>query len=450
MDQPLTDGSNLFDVMINSHVASSDPSPCMASASIRVLAVNLQPTDLGEASRAWLEARETFLTVDWGTAPSCSTYAAESGRYDLILVGQSDRVMSSVQVGAMKQAIGAGLALLLDADKEKTNSVEFTVEEGVWKIPGHVLPLVLPLVIEQCVERQRLIAKQASLEFQFRDMEYRLETANLASTVLHNVGNVLSSVNVAGKVLENLTMQSSVILINRMSDLLIEHEENWMTYLSEDPKGKKLLPLLKKLGGQLVEEQQALLKEIHGLQRHLSHVKHIILSHQTRTRQQGILEPVAVDELLEEALELSFQPGDARWVTIQREFLKVPPVLVEKHQMLQILVNLFRNAKQAMQQKPQRMHTLSLSTRLQATTPPAKVEVMVQDTGMGIAPEHLSRMFQRGFTTKKGGNGIGLHSSAMTLEKLGGSLSVHSAGVGKGAIFTLAIPPAEECSQAAP
>jgi len=78
------------------------------------------------------------------------------------------------------------------------------------------------------------------------------------------------------------------------------------------------------------------------------------------------------------------------------------------------------------------------------------VEVMVQDTGMGIAPEHLSRMFQRGFTTKKGGNGIGLHSSAMTLEKLGGSLSVHSAGVGKGAIFTLAIPPAEECSQAAP
>lgn len=444
MDRPFSDVSTLFDVMIDSYVVSPDSSSCLAPASIRVLAINLQPSDLGEASLAWLDSRSSFLSVAWGASSSLSNYAGESCTYDLILVGQIGRVMSSVQVGAVKQVTGAGLALLLDGDEEETGSAEFPAEEGVWKIPEHVLPIVLPWVLEQCIERQRLMAEQARRDTQLRDMEYRLETANLASTVLHNVGNVLSSVNVAGKVLENLTMQSSVVLINRMSDLLIEHEEDWMTYLSEDPKGKKLLPLLKRLGGQLIEEQQALLKEIHGLQRHLSHVRHIILSHQTRVREQNVLESVAIEELLEEALELSFQPGDARWVTIQREFLNVPPVLVEKHQMLQILVNLFRNAKQAMQQKPQPMHTLSLSTRVQATEPHAKVEVIVQDTGTGIAPEHLSRMFQRGFTTKKEGNGIGLHSSAMTLEKLGGSLSVHSAGVGLGATFTLAIPMAEE------
>jgi signal transduction histidine kinase len=262
--------------------------------------------------------------------------------------------------------------------------------------------------------------------------------------VLHNVGNVLNSVNVAGKVLEDLATQSSVVLINRISDLLKAHEQDWMTFLSEDPKGQKILPFLTKVGPSLVAEQQTFLKELQGLQRHLSHVRHIILSHQEMARAQGQVKPVAIADLLEQALELSFHPGDARWVTIQRDFSPVPPVLAEEHQVLQILVNLFRNAKQAMQQHDQPRHTLTLSVRPQIHELPSQVAVSIQDTGMGIAPEHVSCLFRRGFTTKKDGNGIGLHSSAMTLEKLGGSLSVQSAGVGLGATFTLTIPVAGE------
>lgn len=412
---------------------------------IRVLAINLQKTDPALPSQLFLDSQESSLSIDWAASEVPCHAIEKSQGYDLVLIGQTSRPISWSEAAAAKQATDVGLVLLLETGKsEDVGSDRAPDTTGIWKISGRLLASMWPWILDQCRERKRLLSEQARLESQLADAEYRLEMANVASTVLHNVGNVLNSVNVAGKVLEDLVTQSSAILIHRMSNLLKEHDEDWMTFLSEDPKGKKILPFLKKIGGPMLEEQQALLKEIQGLQRHLSHVRHIILSHQAMGREHGWVEPVAIEQLLEQAIELSFEPVDFGWVTIRREFCQVPRVLVDKHQVLQILVNLFRNAKQAMQQYAQPMHTLTLSTRRQVDTPQHKVEVIVQDTGAGIAPEYVSRMFTRGFTTKKEGNGIGLHSSARILEKLGGSLSMYSAGTGLGATFTLTVPIAEE------
>ncbi len=414
-------------------------------AFLRVLAINLPKTDLDPASQCFLDSLESSLSIDWLVSEIPIRETEKSQGYDLVVIGRSPLQIPWTEAVAFKQVTGAGLVVLLERDEsDDVQSHKSSATAGIWRVSTHWLSFVLPWVIDQCLERKRLLMGQARLESQLRDAEYRLEMSNVASTVLHNVGNVLNSVNVAGKVLEDLVTQSSIMLIHRMSNLLKEHDEDWMAFLSEDPKGKKILPFLKKIGGPLVEEQQALLKEIQGLQRHLSHVRHIILSHQAMGRDHGWVEPVVIEELLEQAIELSFEPQDFGWVTIRREFCQVPRVLVDKHQVLQILVNLFRNAKQAMQQYAQPMHTFTLSTRRQATAPDQKVEVIVQDTGAGIAPEHVSRMFTRGFTTKKEGNGIGLHSSARTLEKLGGSLTVFSAGTGLGATFTIAVPIAGE------
>ncbi len=414
-------------------------------ACVRDLAVNLQKTDLDPESQCFLDSLESSLAIDWLASEVPLHETEKSQGYDVIVMGRSPLPIPWSEAVAFKQVTGAGLVVLLDGDEpEDVQSSQSSATAGIWRVSNHWLSVVLPWVIDQCLERKRLLMGHARLESQLRDAEYRLEMSNVASTVLHNVGNVLNSVNVAGKVLEDLVTQSSVVLIHRMSKLLKEHDGDWITFLSEDPKGKKILPFLQKIGGPLVEEQQTLLKEIQGLQRHLSHVRHIILSHQAMGRDRGWVEPVVMEELLEQAIELSFEPQDFGWVTIRREFCQVPRVLVDKHQVLQILVNLFRNAKQAMQQYHQPMHTFTLSTRFQPTAPQHRVEVIVQDTGAGIAPEHVSRMFTRGFTTKKEGNGIGLHSSARTLEKLGGSLSVFSAGTGLGATFTIAVPIAEE------
>ena len=59
------------------------------------------------------------------------------------------------------------------------------------------------------------------------------------------------------------------------------------------------------------------------------------------------------------------------------------------------------------------------------------------DNGIGIAKENLKELFRHGFTTKKHGHGFGLHSGALAAKEMGGTLTVHSDGEGKGATFTL-------------
>ncbi|MDH5574889.1 MAG: HAMP domain-containing histidine kinase, partial [Nitrospirota bacterium] len=248
-----------------------------------------------------------------------------------------------------------------------------------------------------------------------------------------------NSVNVAVNVVHELVNQSSVVLVHRIAELLKGHGEDWGRFLTQDHKGKRIPPALVKLGSHLIEEQQTVLKEIQGLVRNIDHVKQIIFSHQTMAKSRGMCESLSVVELVDQAVELSFQPGDAKWLRIQRDYQPAPAVLVDRHQLLQILVNLLRNAKQAMQLQGGSSHFLTVGVEGRSGDG-LSVVMTIRDTGIGIAPEHLARMFTRGFTTKHDGNGIGLHSSMGTIHSMGGSLQVHSDGIGTGATFILTLP----------
>jgi signal transduction histidine kinase len=68
------------------------------------------------------------------------------------------------------------------------------------------------------------------------------------------------------------------------------------------------------------------------------------------------------------------------------------------------------------------------------------VRISVTDNGVGIRPEHLTHIFEHGFTTRKDGHGFGLHSGAIAAKEMGGSLAVYSAGPDQGATFTLSLP----------
>jgi signal transduction histidine kinase len=70
----------------------------------------------------------------------------------------------------------------------------------------------------------------------------------------------------------------------------------------------------------------------------------------------------------------------------------------------------------------------------------SRLHIDVQDTGEGIAPENLKRLFAHGFTTRERGHGFGLHSSASAALEMGGTLEAHSEGAGRGAVFSLVLP----------
>jgi signal transduction histidine kinase len=412
---------------------------------LSVLMIGFQEVDISPLCLSVLASIEPKPSVDWVMTVEKSLVQIKSeNHYDVVVFDCRKERGKWKQVSQIPQD-GQKTVIMGIVTGAEVDGVEGKILEDVvgYRVDETIAPLALKWSLQQAQERKQFLAEQEQLRGRLDEAAYKVEMADVASTVLHNVGNVLTSVTVAVNIVESVVDQSSVTLVNRMAELMKTHNDDLGTYLTEDPKGKRIPLSLEKLGIHLLEEQQSVSKEIQGLVRNVRHMKQIIASHQTMAKSAGKVEHIALGDVLSHAMELSFQPGDAEWMSIHREYHEVPTVSVDHHQLLQVLVNLLRNAKQAMRQRAQAKHELTLHVQYQDADRPSVV-MTIQDDGIGIAPEHLSKMFTRGFTTKKDGNGIGLHSSIMAIQNMGGSMHVHSDGVGKGAKFTLTFPVQKE------
>jgi len=110
---------------------------------------------------------------------------------------------------------------------------------------------------------------------------------------------------------------------------------------------------------------------------------------------------------------------------------------VDKHTVLQILVNLIRNAKYACDESTRSDKLVTVRIFKHGND---GVNIQITDNGVGIPRENLSRLFSRGFTTRSDGHGFGLHSCLLATKEMGGALTAHSDGSGLGAVFTLVLP----------
>jgi C4-dicarboxylate-specific signal transduction histidine kinase len=257
--------------------------------------------------------------------------------------------------------------------------------------------------------------------------------AEVASGVLHNVGNVLNSINVATTCLADSLKKSKSSHLARVVALLAEHKTGLGDFLCNDPKGKQVVDYLGRLAEQLTEEQVTALKELRDLQENVQHIKEIVTVQQSCAKTAGTAEPLKLAELVEDALRINAPGLKKANVQIVKEFADVAPVVVAKHKLLQILVNLIRNAIQACESnvRADGRVVIGLAKRND------QIAVIVTDNGIGISPDHLPNIFTHGFTTKKDGHGFGLHSAAVAVNELEGNLRVYSDGVGRGATFTL-------------
>jgi signal transduction histidine kinase len=194
---------------------------------------------------------------------------------------------------------------------------------------------------------------------------------------------------------------------------------------------------LSNLASHLAEEQKEMLQELAALNSNIEHIKEIVAMQQSYAMTSGVLEELPVADLLEDALRMNAGAVERHHLKVIREYSKVPPVVVDKHKVLQILVNLIRNAKYALDDNGHSDKRMILRVGSNGND---SVKISVVDNGVGIPAENLTRIFEHGFTTRKGGHGFGLHSGALAASELGGSLNAHSDGPGKGATFTLELP----------
>ncbi len=289
---------------------------------------------------------------------------------------------------------------------------------------------------QDITERRRAEEELQNMHKLLLDTSRQAGMAEVATGVLHNVGNVLNSMNVSATLTQDILRHSKTTSLLRTASLLEEHRTDLVAFLTTHPQGSLVPGFIVKLAHLLDGENQKLLKESAALSKNVEHVKEIIAMQQTYARVSGLVETVQVNDLVEDALRMNTSALDRHGVETIREFAAVPPIPVEKHKVLQILVNLIRNAKYACDESGRTDKRMIM----RSSNGDGRVRISIIDNGVGIPPENLTRIFGHGFTTRKDGHGFGLHSAANAAKEMGGQLSVHSDGTGRGASFTLELP----------
>ena len=261
----------------------------------------------------------------------------------------------------------------------------------------------------------------------------RAGMAEIATNVLHNIGNVLNSVTVSATLVTTTVQNSKSATLSDIVALLDENAADLPGFFDRDARAKLVPRYLELLANTLQEEQRRVLDDLARLTASVQHIMEIVAMQQSYAGVSGpVIEIIRVQDLVDDALRM-----DADSLTVVKDIADIPELPLDKHRMLLIMVNLIKNAKQAMGGQEAGPSQIQLKVDL---TEGPRLRVQVKDEGEGIAPENLTRIFSHGFTTRRDGHGFGLHSCALAAMEMGGKLTADSDGPGRGATFTLEVP----------
>jgi signal transduction histidine kinase len=288
--------------------------------------------------------------------------------------------------------------------------------------------------LEERVQERTRELKEAERELV--DAARMAGMAEIATNVLHNVGNVLNSVNISAELVTRKLKNSKTQGLGKAVRMMNEHATDLGQFITEDEKGKLLPRYFNELVDSIANEQVQLIEELAQLTKSIDHIKEIVTTQQTYAGAARLVEPLKVSDLFDDALRMNSGALSRHHVTVIKDYQDSPLIMGDKHRLLLVLINLISNAKFAMSHvdHPREM---TLGIRI---VDPTTLHISVKDRGEGIAPENQARIFNHGFTTRKDGHGFGLHSCALAAVEMNGRLYVHSDGPGQGAVFTLEIP----------
>jgi C4-dicarboxylate-specific signal transduction histidine kinase len=289
---------------------------------------------------------------------------------------------------------------------------------------------------KEIAERLKAEEKLESVHREFVDAARRAGMAEIATGVLHNVGNVLNSVNVSATMLTNQLKTSKVAQLGQVVNLIDQNSADLGTFITNNEKGKQVPRFLKVLSEHLAADEKALLEEAEALIANVDHIKTIISTQQSYATSGGMVEPVEVNTLLDDAVKLHATSFGKHRIELIRDYAELPTLLIDKQRLMQIVINLVKNAKEALREQQERERKLIVRTKHEA----GRLIIEVSDTGIGIKPEQLTKVFSHGFTTKATGHGFGLHSCANAATEMEGKLTASSPGSMQGATFRLELP----------
>jgi amino acid transporter len=291
----------------------------------------------------------------------------------------------------------------------------------------------------------RVVARTVELEAAHKKLVLSARRAGMAEVaigILHNIGNVLNSVNISVSLVDQMlrSSQSKAQNLHKLAELLDDGSSELGRAARGDVRGRQIVDYLRKYARHAELERDEALAELDSLVRSIDHIKQIVSSQQALARGASLVEVCDLHELTDEAIRINLTKIDEHRIEIVRRFTTLPTAVADKHLLLQILVNLVSNAVRAVAESHNEPRAIAV-TLDRDPADPDRVVWQIDDTGVGISDDHLARIFESGFTTKASGQGgFGLHSAALSAERMAGSLRAHSDGVGKGARFVLEVP----------
>jgi PAS domain S-box-containing protein len=364
-------------------------------------------------------------------------------------IGQTPRILQGPRtdktvLNRLRHNLKRGEAFEGEGINYRKDRTEFNLEWHIAPIRDASAKITHFVAIERDItERKRAQAELESVHKQLVEASRRGGMAEIATNVLHNVGNVLNSINISTDIIAESVKKFKEASLARVVVLLQEHAHDLGDFITHDPKGKHVPAYLAQISEHLMANQQAITGELGSLRQNVEHIKEIVAMQQNYATVGGVKEIINVVDLVEDSMRINEGGLLRHGVEIIREFEAVPPMNVEKHKILQILVNLLRNAKYACDESGRADKRITL----RVANSEGGVKMSVMDNGIGIPRENLTRIFNYGFTTRKDGHGFGLHSGALAAKAMGGSLTGYSDGPGLGAVFTLELPcPTQENS----
>ncbi len=293
-------------------------------------------------------------------------------------------------------------------------------------------------------ERKHIEAELERMNKEMIEISRQAGMTEMATEVLHNVGNALNSVNVSSTLILNTIENSELIDLLQAVEMLRSNYDQLSDFITKDPHGRYLPKYLVSAVNQLKQERDDLLTEANILIKNIEHIKKIIMMQQSFTKRKPIFELLSLAELAENAIRMNETTLVKNNIVIERHFSDIPKIETDRHKVLQILMNLVQNAKNAMENITQKQKVLKLKIGKSGAD---KVYLSVIDNGIGISKKDMTQIFSYGFTTRKRGHGFGLHSGFLVANEIGGCLKAESKGAGFGAKFTLELPIIKQSSK---
>ena len=290
---------------------------------------------------------------------------------------------------------------------------------------------------EECHEVTHRLARARG---QVEEVREEAEKSGVATLLLHNVGNVLNSVSVSAGIVEKMMRSTGVYqVLRRVADLVDGNRHDLVHFFGRDPQGRRVARALHEMGDLIDEGNESLVHELANLNVQAGHLNEIVKS--MREIQKGRPDRFDINILIEDAVKMQSHALRKHSIEVEQNLEPLPPVRGRKSQILQILVNLIKNAYEAIVEEAEQS-PLPTERMIAIYTHQDGDQVIVEvcDSGPGIEPDHLDQVFSHGFTTKPRGHGFGLHYCRKVMREMEGDLTVRLDGPLRGATFVVRIP----------